>query len=362
MNGSNTPKASASSLAALRQHAATVAQQEMNFSIPSEVRRWAPLCNHGVETASPLSSDICFKAFTLSPAGLMCKAANIFLPLSIQCTALASMLPSNFLDNRALSIWTTSPFFTGTHWLVKRCPHKFTATSFLDASFNQRVTLGTLVGGVSFKVTFPITSARSYPWQCSVKSPKLDFATGNKLRRTATAGWDSATATAFPVFDTSAEKPARNVECCLTSICVTCRNLSWTFSLALSWTSPWVEPLISAYNPCPFFVYQTHNGFPPCFLAGGFNFFSSRGKWDAALLPRTWHCSLWLFPVSPLANSCWRKNSAGAKQPVRQGPRRYQSRCATSSNTISDLAQSVSYLMQNCFGDRLYMTLLDMMP
>ena len=36
-----------------------------------------------------------------------------------------------------------------------------------DAFTHRRFTLGTLVGGVSFKVTFPITWARSYPWQCS---------------------------------------------------------------------------------------------------------------------------------------------------------------------------------------------------
>ena len=247
----------------------------MNFSKPSEVRRWAPVCNHGVETASPLSSDNCFKTFTLSPTGLMCKAANIFLPLSIQCSALASTLPSNFFDNRALSIWTTSPFVTVTHWLVIRCPHTFTATSFFDSSFNQRVTLGTLVGGVSFKVTFPITSARSYPWQCSVKIPKSDLATGNILRRTAAAGWDSAIAVAFPVFDTSAEKPARNVECCLISICVTCRNLGWKNTLALSWTSPWVEPLISAYNPCPFLSTKRTIAFHHGFLPAASIFFTS---------------------------------------------------------------------------------------
>ena len=195
----------------------------MSFSMPSDTIRREAVWSQGTDSASPRVSDKAFSFSTRLPVGLTCKALNQFLLLSIQCSQLASM-PAGIFDNKALPTCTTEPTSISLPLETKRPPQRCTASSLWDSSFSHNVIFWTLIAGVSFRVTFPMTSALSFPSECSAKTPKLDLAVGKRPRNF--IAWASATGDTFPLFVTSAEKPDKKGEFCTTA-CVNWMYLGW---------------------------------------------------------------------------------------------------------------------------------------
>ena len=64
-----------------KEHEDTVAQHEMNFSMPSDTIRREAVWSQGTDSASPRVSDKAFSFSTRLPVGLTCKALNQFLLL-----------------------------------------------------------------------------------------------------------------------------------------------------------------------------------------------------------------------------------------------------------------------------------------